>query len=60
MRSPFLEWENDGGDGGCLVRQSSSLLVTAPDSTESSTMPGLSDVCTGFAIGPVLFDNAMG
>jgi hypothetical protein len=55
----ILEWETED-DGDCLVRQSSSLLFTAPDSTESTAMPGLRDVCKDFEIGPVLLDNAMG
>lgn len=58
-----LEWEDNditGVPGGCLVRQSQTLLVTAPDSTESTSLPGLSDVCDAFDIGPVLQNTAAG
>lgn len=56
-----LEWEDNGGaaaPGNCLVRQSTALRVTPPDSTASTALPGLSTVCAGFEIGPVLKDNA--
>ena len=56
-----LEWENTGSAaGGCLIRQSPALRITPPDSPRPATLPGLSDVCAGFEIGPVLKDNAAG
>jgi hypothetical protein len=66
-----LEWENTdataaavataGAAGSsCLVRQSPTLVVTSPDSTKSSALPGLSDVCGSFDIGPALQNDAMG
>jgi hypothetical protein len=58
-----LEWvENHplgGVPGGCQVPESVTLLVTPPDSTESTALPDLSGVCDAFEIGPVL-DDAVG
>lgn len=59
-----LEWVLDTADGGtatgCRVQHSSGLLVTPPDSTDSTAFPGLSGVCATFVIGPVLDDTRAG
>lgn len=52
-----LEYEDNdiqNVPGGCQVRRSAELLVTAPDSTTSTRLPGLIDVCDAFEINPVI------
>lgn len=53
-----VEWGDVDPDqavpGGCLVKSSSDVLVTAPGSTVAARLPGVAYVCEAFQVNPVI------